>query len=257
MKVAIIGTGNAATVLGRKISNAGHEIVQVAGRKVEDAHALGNLLHCQVVYNTRYLTPFAELYIVAVSDTELPAVAARLKLHGKTIVHTAAAVSKDVLSQCSSNYGVLYPLQTLRKENSRIPPTPVLIDASNEETRKMLMNFADTWAENVSVATDEERLKLHVAAVFANNFANHLFAIVANYCKTENLKFSLLLPLIEETARTVQQNIPAQVQTGPAVRQDLATIEKHLQLLSAYPQMQQLYSMLNDSIIQFHQQHEQ
>lgn len=252
MKIVIIGTGNVATVLGKKILEAGHEIMQAAGRSFEKTNLLASQLNCNPVYNTRYLSLSADIYVVAVSDSSIHFVAAQLKLKDKIIVHTAAAVSKNVLETCSENFGVLYPLQTLIKEMPYLPPVPVLIDGNNETTKKVLTEFSLGWAENVQVADDEERLRLHIAAVFVNNFANYIFTIIEEYCKKEQLQFNLLYPLIEETITRLKINPPSGLQTGPAVREDYSTIAKHNEILTNYPELKKFYNLFTQSIISFY-----
>jgi predicted short-subunit dehydrogenase-like oxidoreductase (DUF2520 family) len=252
MKVIIIGTGNVATVLGKKILQAGHEIIQVAGRNFEKANELGGQLHCNVIYNVRYINLGADIYIIAVSDASIGVVAAQLKLQNHIVAHTAAAVSKDVLAKSSENFGVIYPLQTLVKEAASLPSIPALIDGNNETTKKTLTLFANDWAESVRVANDEERLKLHIAAIFANNFTNYLFTIVEQFCKKEQLKFNILLPLIEETIKRLKTHSPSGLQTGPAVRSDYETIEKHKEILKDHPELSGLYNLLTNSIINFY-----
>lgn len=249
MKVVIIGTGNVAAVLGKKIMEAGNEIIQVAGRNFERTNILASQLHSSAVYNMRYISLLADIYIVAVSDSSIDSVAAQLKLKDKIIVHTAAAVSKDVLAGSSKNFGVLYPLQTLVKEMPSIPSIPVLIDGNNEITKKTLTNFSMDWSEHVQLANDNERLKLHLAAVFVNNFTNYIFTVTEEYCIKEQLKFNLLYPLIEETITRLRTNSPVNLQTGPAAREDFATIAKHKEILTDHPNLNKLYNMLTESII--------
>lgn len=250
MKVVIIGTGNVATVLGKKIITTGNQVMQIVGRDFEKSNILASRLQTTPVYNTRYISLQADLYIIAVSDSSVPSVAGRLKLNDKMVVHTAAAVSKDVLAECSENYGVLYPLQTLVKEANLIPPIPVLVDGNNETTKKALAAFSSDWAERVQFANDETRLKLHVAAVFVNNFTNYIFTVAEEYCKKEQLKFNLLYPLIEETITRLKSQSPAILQTGPAARKDFQTIEKHKQMLKNQPEIQKLYDFLTDKILE-------
>lgn len=252
MKVVFIGTGNVATVLGRKISAAGNQILQVVGRNFEKTNLLAAQLQCEPVYNVRYITLSADIYIIAVSDSSVVAVAEKLKLKDKIVVHTAAAVSKNVLSGRSENFGVLYPLQTLIKEITVLPRVPVLIDANNKSTENSLTQFSSDWAESVQVANDEERLKLHVAAVFLNNFTSHIFTLLKEYCKKEQLKINILYPLIEETITRMKGNESFATQTGPAIRQDYSTLEKHAQILSYYPRLQKFYKLFTDSIIDFY-----
>lgn len=252
MKVIIIGTGNVATVLGKKILEAGHEIIQVAGRHAEKTNLLASQLGCKPVYTFQNINLSANIYIIAVSDSSIPAVAAQLQLNDKIIVHTAAAVSKNILAASSKNFGVLYPLQTLTKEMPYLPPVPVLVDGNNEATKKVLIKFSSGWAENVRFADDEERIKLHVAAVFVNNFTNFIFTVIEKYCKKEQLTFNLLYPLIEETIAKLKISHPSALQTGPAVREDFSTIAKHNQILTNYPELKNFYNLFTDSIVSFY-----
>jgi predicted short-subunit dehydrogenase-like oxidoreductase (DUF2520 family) len=191
----------------------------------------------------------ATLYLVAVADTALADLNNSFNLGNKLILHTAGSVSKDVLQNVSVNYGVLYPLQSLRKEMQYATDIPLLIDGNTEETITLIEDFAKTISINVSKANDEQRLKLHVAAVVVSNFTNHLYALAENFCKKENVDFTLLAPLIKETAERIQHASPADVQTGPAVRNDIFTIEKHLRILSDHPSLKYMYIKLTDSIM--------
>ncbi len=167
----------------------------------------------------------------------------------KLVLHKGGGVSKDILKITGNEYGVIYPLQSLRKEMNVIPPIPVLVDGSTIEAINLLQKFANEWASSVQVASDEQRLKLHVAAVVASNFTNHLYVLAEKFCKVEGVEFRMLLPLIEETASRLKEFLPLEVQTGPAVRNDVVTIEKHLHILNTHPQLYDLYMRLTESII--------
>jgi predicted short-subunit dehydrogenase-like oxidoreductase (DUF2520 family) len=249
MTVVIIGTGNVATVLGRKLMASGHRIVEVAGRNTAAVQALAADLSAVPVHDISIISSCADLYLIAVSDSAVKTVVDTLPLDGKTVVHTAAAVSITVLKEKTSNYGVLYPLQSLKKEVRQLPDIPFLIDASNETTLKLLEEVANSISNNVKRTNDSQLVKMHLAAVMVNNFTNHLFALADDYCRHEGLSFSLLLPLISETVNRLQKISPAAAQTGPAVRQDKVTIDRHLNLLQDYPELKQLYSQLTDSIL--------
>jgi predicted short-subunit dehydrogenase-like oxidoreductase (DUF2520 family) len=183
-----------------------------------------------------------------VSDIAVEEVMKELRLPEKTIVHTAASVSKNVLEKATQHFGVFYPLQSLKKEIDHLPEIPIIIDASDEATLNELDVLAHSISSKVVEANDEQRLKLHLAAIFCNNFVNHLYALAESYCKRENIDFNLLLPLIKETAERLEEIPPSQSQTGPAIRNDKATIEKHLAMLQSYPQLQKIYALLTESI---------
>ena len=248
MEIVIIGTGNTATVLGKKLKLAGHQILQVLGRNESATHELATLLSSKAINDYNKIDTGAELYLLAVSDDAIEDVSKSLPVKDKILVHTAGAVSKNVLNNASARYGVLYPLQSLRKEMEPLTEVPLHIDAGDEETLEKIHALAKSISTQVTVSGDEERLKLHVAAVFCNNFTNYMYTLAETYCKNENLAFDHLLPLIKETAYKLQYHLPSEMQTGPAMRGDQQTIQKHENLLSAYPAMQDVYRYLTRKI---------
>jgi predicted short-subunit dehydrogenase-like oxidoreductase (DUF2520 family) len=250
MNVVIIGAGNVATVLGRLMKGAGYQIVQVISRKMDTAQILADELHCGATNNFEAIDKTASLYIVAMSDAALNDLKENINVGDKVIVHTAGSVSKEVLKDVSTNYGVLYPLQSLRKENTGIHLNiPVLIDANNAYTLNVIETLANSIASPVMMANDEYRQKIHVAAVVVSNFVNHLYSLAYDFCSKENLDFKILLPLIEETASRLHQHSPNEMQTGPAVRKDIITLDKHLRLLTAHPRLRNIYLKITDSIM--------
>ena len=249
MKIVLIGSGNVATTLGRLIQRNNHQVIQVTSRNIENAKILGEELQAEYTDYNGTLDKTADLYIIAVSDMALQECVHHYNIHDKLIVHTAGSVSKDVLKNVSYNYGVLYPLQSLRKEMQVIPEIPFLIDGNNESVVKAVYEFALTLSPDVKVAGDEERLKLHAAAVIVSNFTNHLYAIAEDFCINEHVNFDLLKPLIMETAARIKHQSPNAVQTGPAVRKDIHTLDKHLKLLGNYPKLKITYMRLTDSIM--------
>jgi predicted short-subunit dehydrogenase-like oxidoreductase (DUF2520 family) len=249
MQIVIIGSGNVAAVLGRLCKQSGHHIVQIVSRNAHHAKILANEFNCPFTDYSGDMNKDAQLYLVAVADTALHELNNSFSLGNKLILHTAGSVAKDVLKNVSVNYGVLYPLQSLRKEMEYTNDIPLLIDGNTEETLTLIEDFAKTISSNVSKANDEQRLKLHVAAVVVSNFTNHLYKLAEDFCKKENVDFTLLAPLIKETAERIQHASPAAVQTGPAVRNDIFTIEKHLRLLAHHPQLKNIYIKLTDSIM--------
>ncbi|HRI20305.1 MAG TPA: DUF2520 domain-containing protein [Panacibacter sp.] len=254
MNVVLIGSGNVATVLGRLIKSAGHTITGIVSRNILHAQALANEFNAEANADFKKINANAGIYILAVSDTSINEVAVSLQLPDKLIVHTSGAVSKNILQNVSYNYGVLYPLQSLRKEAAHIPEIPLFVDGSSAAVTEQIKYFAESISASVSYADDIKRLKLHLCGVVVSNFTNHLYALTADYCKTECTDFSLLVPLIKEVANRTAGYEPKNMQTGPAVRGDMATIDKHLQLLTAYPQLQKIYLQFTESILQFHLQ---
>lgn len=253
MKVALVGSGNVATVLAKVIHNAGHEIVQVLGRNENHAKLLADKFNCS--YGSFKTTTYkdADIYLLAITDTALYHLDQYVQLDKKLVVHTAGSVSKEVLKNISSQYGIIYPLQSLIKTAEKLPEIPLLIDGSNEQIIATIQDFAKTLSGNVTVADDQERLKFHVAAVLVNNFTNHLFAMADEFCEKESIDFKKLYPLIDETVNRIKINSPGEVQTGPAIREDIYTLGKHLQILSAHPDLKYLYLKLSESILKLHQ----
>ena len=250
MKVVLVGSGNVASVLGRMIKRSGHSILRVISQDAEHARILADELGCRYGAIGESFNDHADLYIIAVKDEAIPAIKDHMHVDSRPVVHTAGSVSKNVLKGISSNYGVIYPLQSLRKEVEPSQLVPLLIDGNSTETITLLQDFAKTISPNVALASDEERLKMHVAAVVVSNFTNHLYALAEEYCKKEKVDFKLLAPLIEETAHRVAHASPALLQTGPAARKDKHTIEKHLALLEDDKQLQAIYKMLTESIME-------
>ncbi|GGH62614.1 putative short-subunit dehydrogenase-like oxidoreductase (DUF2520 family) [Filimonas zeae] len=249
MKIVLIGSGNVNTVLGRRMVKAGHSVLQVISRNLDNASKLAAELDATAADSMQYLNGDADLYMVSVSDTALPQVVEEVLLHEQLVVHTTGAAPLQILKNSSANYGVLYPLQSLRKNMDSEPVIPLFTDANTPEAEEVITRFAQSLSPITGHAGDAERLKLHVGAVLASNFTNFLYMQAEEFCKKENIGFEALLPLIQETAARLQHYSPASVQTGPAVRRDMVTIEKHLQVLKPYPELTDLYKHLTGAII--------
>jgi len=248
LKVSILGSGNVATVFGQRIKKAGHSVLQVYSRSAENAGQLADLLDAVPTSSMADINNAADIYIIALSDDAIANAAAELGNKKGLVLHTAGSVSMKVLQNTSAEYGILYPLQSLRKEKTDYHNIPLLIDGNTPKTLDYLSDFAKTISPLVQLADDAYRLKLHVAAVFVSNFTNHLYNLAAGYCEVENLNFELLKPLIMETAERLEDYHPNAVQTGPAKRKDITTMEKHVQMLAKYPEMQEIYGMMSGSI---------
>ena len=248
MEVVIVGTGNVAYGLGKKIKSSAHHLVQVVGRTPSHSARIGKALDVSFSTIADSMHREADLYIIAISDGALLNVGDWLNLERKLVVHTAGSVSKDVLSRVSKNYGVLYPLQSLKFGVELVPEIPFLVDGNTPDDLALIHDFASSISENVEVANDEGRLKLHVAAVVVNNFSNHLYALAEKFCLQEKLPFNLLQPLIRETATRISVLSPKDAQTGPAVRNDTSTIEKQMEILRSYPELKSVYELMTKSI---------
>jgi predicted short-subunit dehydrogenase-like oxidoreductase (DUF2520 family) len=189
----------------------------------------------------------ADIYIIAIPDDSIAAFSELLPLKNKLVVHTSGSVSMDALSE-RNRKGVFYPLQTFSKNREvNFNNIPICVEATEPRDLKLLMNLGKSLSEKVVEVNSEERSKLHLAAVFVNNFVNHLYAIGDDILGKNELSFDLLHPLIEETANKIKTLAPSKVQTGPARRGDQKTIEKHLHLLKEGPKSD-LYQQLTASI---------
>lgn len=248
MNIVILGSGNTATVLAKMMQVAGHSIVQVWSHNQQHAAELAKQVQSKAINTLQAIAADADLCVIAVSDKAISEVAAELKLKKKVLVHTAGSVSIEVLKNASPNYGVLYPLQSLRKEMTVLPAVPFLIDGNSDDIKALLKDFALSLSDKVEVANDEVRLQMHLAAVVASNFTNHLYALTEEFCQKRQLNFEMLHPLIQEVAFRLNQGHAIDMQTGPARRGDEETIQKHLQLLKADEHLHDLYQVLSESI---------
>jgi predicted short-subunit dehydrogenase-like oxidoreductase (DUF2520 family) len=254
MNITLVGSGNAATVLGRKCLAAGHAVHQVLSRNEQAASNLASLL-CSVTSGPlqQAILPNTDLILLTVPDHAIESTAAQLTVNDSAILlHVAGSVSIHVLRNYAKAYGVLYPLQTLRKEEIQaIPDIPLLIEANESGVLERVLAFAHSISNQVLEASEEERRNMHLAAVWINNFTNHMAAISRQFCKENELDFSILYPLLQETTRKILLGNPAEHQTGPAIRGDQTTLERHLSLLHQHPNWQELYRMLSHSIASF------
>lgn len=250
MNIVMLGSGNVATHLGKALQLAGHTILEVWSRTYENARILASSLQAEAVADVSEISRQADMYIISVSDDVIADVAALIPAKDKIIIHTSGSAGIEILKPYSSRYGVLYPLQTFsKKQDVDFKEIPLVLEGSSEEVELVLKEMALQLSFNVHFLNSDQRRILHLAAVFACNFTNHLYALADNLLKDHNLKFDLIRPLITETARKVQHNHPESVQTGPAIRNDKKTIDKHLELLRDHPELQEIYKLLSQSIV--------
>lgn len=252
MKIVFVGSGNTATVLGRLIKKSGHEVVQVVSRSLENAKTLANELNADYDVFTTPVLADADIYIIALQDHVLTTLDNYPGLKNKFVVHTAGSVSINVLEKCSDRFGVLYPLQTLSKFTDHIPEIPFMVDGNTADTLNTVMQFANTLSVTVTHANDKQRSSYHIAAIFAANFANHMYALAEIYCQGEHIEFKNILPLISEIDDKVRKYSPFLTQTGPAMRNDVFTISRHLEALSRYPELKYMYLKLTEDIVKLH-----
>lgn len=248
--VSIIGSGNVATGLGLALKNANVNISEVYSPTAENAKLLATKLNCISVNSIENLSDTSDLYLIAISDDEIVNLKNTLIIKQGIIAHTSGSQSINTLCKNTGSFGVFYPLQTMTKVS---PPNfkdiPVCIEASDEKTKAQLTDLAKKISNNVVSLTSDQRQYLHLTAVTVNNFTNLLYNHAHDVLREKNIDFSLLLPLIHETAIKVHNTTPKEAQTGPARRNDVVIINKHLKLLENYPDYRDLYSLLSKQLI--------
>ena len=240
-----------ATCLGVALQQAGWEIAQVYSRTEASASELAQRLQVPYVTSVEEVCKDADIYIVAVKDDALPALIPELtKDRYGLFVHTAGSVPMDVWEGHALYHGVLYPMQTFSKGKAvDFRSVSFFLEGDGVETLVQLRELACSLSGKVYDATSEQRAYLHMAAVFACNFANHMYALSARLLEKNGLPFEAMLPLIDETARKVHLMHPAHAQTGPSVRKDNQVMDKHLGMLAEEPELREIYKMISDSIV--------
>lgn len=244
LRTVIIGTGHVATHLFHAFYGANTvEVVQVVGRRESSLAKFAGAV--AVSHNFEQLAD-ADLYLIAVKDDAIAQVSAHLTHKKGLVAHTAGAMPMHCL--LPENRGVFYPLQTFTAgQPVDFATIPICLEAQNKASLGILQQLAATITEKVYEIDSEQRKKLHLAAVFVNNFTNHLYNIGETLCQQAHLPFDLLRPLILETAQKVQSLSPTQAQTGPARRGDQKSIQAHLSLL-ANPIHAELYKKISQAI---------
>jgi len=252
MKIVFLGSGNVATHLALAFKAAGQEILQVWSNTEANAQALAQRVGCVAISDLSTLDLGADLYVIAIKDEAIAELAAALPSVAGVVAHTSGATSIEALNS-HKHHGVFYPLQTFSKQkNIDLSDTPLCLEASDAETMSLLQDAAMLISTASFQVDSEKRKVLHLSAVFACNFSNHLYQLGYSIMQQHGLDFEILKPLIMETARKVQDAVPFDVQTGPAVRGDEETMANHLQLLEVRPDLQDIYKTLSESIKKTH-----
>lgn len=253
--IAIIGAGNLATHLSKALRNQGHNIVQVYSRTEKSAKTLSNILETEYASSPTQITLCADLYFVALKDSVFADVLGQVDFKNKLLVHCSGSLPLSILQNYSENTGVLYPLQTFSKSRELdFSKVPLFVEANSLKNEKTLVEIANSLSNTVSVLNSEKRKSLHISAVLACNFVNHMYTLAGEFLSSKDIPFDVLEPLIEETAQKVQDMNPKTAQTGPAVRFDENIINDHLNHLSVFPNTQELYKSISKSIFETHQE---
>lgn len=234
IKVTLIGQGNVSHHLARAFRQAENvKLVETVNSRKE--------------FSTGFLSN-SDVCIIAVSDNAIRKVASKIRPNSCLLVHTSGAVALNSLSE-ENRRGVFYPAQTLSKSKEiNFTQIPLCIEAESEKDLKLLRKLAELISGKVYEISSDQRRMMHLAAVFVNNFTNHIYHIATNICVDNDLPFDILKPLIAETADKINHLTPFEAQTGPARRNDTKTIKSHLELLKN-PDYKKIYSQLSESIL--------
>ena len=244
MQIVLIGSGNVAFHLAKAFSEAQIPISQIFGRNTTELQKISEQF--SIPFSTETLAD-ADLYIISVSDSSITEVSSLIKNKNVLVAHTSGSVSREALS---GNYrkSVFYPLQTFSKsKNLDYSKIPFFIDAEDENDEEILKNLASKISKNVMLANDEKRKYIHLTAVFACNFVNHLYARAKEISDSQGIPFDYFLPLIDETTQKIHELEPKLAQTGPAIRNDEKVLKLHESLLTDEEKLK-IYKTLNESI---------
>lgn len=256
--VSFIGSGNLAWHLAPALDNAGFIVKEV--HSLNPAHAeelTGRLYQAEVKATLDFSTSDSSIFIIATSDDAIESIAQEIILpEDAFLVHTSGSQPLSSLQfAATANTGVLYPLQTFSKiKKVDFKDIPIFIESNNSDTEQVLMLLARAISNKVSKIGSEERKALHVAAVFASNFTNHLLTLSKNLLEQNSLSFDLLKPLILETINKSLAVGPENAQTGPAKRGDLEILDKHLEFIKDDAALAEIYKVLSQHILDRYQE---
>lgn len=252
-RIVCIGAGNVACHLASALHESGYEISQVFSRTEQSARSLAGQVGGSHTTDPAAIDPTADVYLYAVTDSVLPELAARIVAPDALHLHTSGSTGMDVFARRARHYGVLYPLQTFSKSKPVcLPETNFFIEGNDDSARGKVRELASALSHHVQELDSTGRRRLHLAAVFACNFTNHLYEIAAELLAEAGIDFSVMLPLIDETTTKIKTLSPYEAQTGPAVRNDRNIIDKHLALLAAKRELATIYRLLTDDIHTIH-----
>jgi len=251
--ISFTGAGSVGSTLCREFFKNGYQIDLI----VSETEARGKILaeSCNSSWSNKPVFPVStDLIVVAVPDHRLISVLNSIKCSPRTIVaHTAGSFGINIFPEKLKKRGVFYPLQTFSLGRAvSFQNLPILIESSDDKIFTLLKKLAESTGAEVHRSEKEHRIMLHLAAVFVCNFTNHMLTEGKEVASKSGFSFNILKPLITETISKAMSLGPEKSQSGPAVRNDNNTIEKHLDLLSFSPELQQLYNEVTQSIISYY-----
>ena len=251
--IAVIGTGNLAWHLAPALENAGHIVTEVFGRNLDKAAKITSSLYAaEITDDLDFSESQAEIYIVSVSDQAIPEIADSIILpEDSLLVHTSGATPMDALAYSSASYiGTFYPLQSFTASREvNFGTIPILYESDDKRALRMLEVLARSISPSSYYIKSRDRQALHIAAVFASNFTNHMLRLSQEILERQGLDFEMLKPLVVEQISKSLETGPEASQTGPAVRGDLSTLDRHYQFLSYREQVAEIYKLISQDII--------
>lgn len=253
MKIVFLGSGNVATHMAKALKNAGNDIIQIYSRTYNHAQHLAIKVSAEPISSLNNINRKADLYIFSLNDDVLSSFIYEMPDTSGIWVHTAGSIPMSMFRERlnRNGYGVIYPLQTFSKERELdFSKISVFIEGDNIETKNSLLSLARQISDDVKFLDSKSRKYLHLSAVFANNFANHMFTLANEVLSESGIAFDALRPLIAETAAKVLKMEPIKAQTGPAIRLDEKVINKHLELIGD-DKIKEIYTILSKSINRF------
>jgi predicted short-subunit dehydrogenase-like oxidoreductase (DUF2520 family) len=249
LKIVMIGSGNLASHLSKAFYDKGHQICQVFSRNIAHAKILADQFDSEAISNLDHLIKFADLFVIAVSDNAIQNIINEVDFSNKSVIHTSGSIPISIFKNINGNYGVFYPFQTFTKgRDLDFRNIPICIEAINEPYKLFLNSLAGQLSTKIVNIDSEKRMMLHLSGIFANNFVNHLYALAEKLLKQAEIPFHILNELITETANKAIQTNPTHAQTGPAKRNDMEILKKHLDLLSSKPNFKQIYKLISNDI---------
>ena len=254
MNICILGSGNVATHLAQALDKVGEDVVAIYSKHIDHAAQLAKHMKDALATDALASLPKADAYIFALKDNALGEVVDAMKhLHiGEDAlwIHTAGSIPLSVFDGVKYS-AVMYPMQTFSKVRLiNFKEVPLFVEANNIESSYKIGALAKKLSDHVTWLDSDKRKYLHLSAVFANNFANHCQTLAFKLLESHGIDARTLLPLIDETSRKLHDMHPLQAQTGPAVRWDENVIHNQERLLDDLPDLQQVYTLLTQSIHQ-------
>lgn len=260
--ITLIGSGNVATWIAQRLQgNPRFPITQVFSRHLEHAQTLADLLNAEAIEDIRKLNPDNQIFIFALADKAYDEILPLLPFKLPLAFTTSGTVSCQCLKDYAEQYGVIYPLQTFTKSQDmrklEVPlclegpmqgPTLPSVGKTSSNSSQQMRDLARQLSPLCYEVSEEQRARMHVAAVFACNFSNAMYKIAYKLLKERNLPFEILLPVLRQTVRKVGEMSPAEAQTGPAARRDFNVMQAQLASLED-ERLREIYRMMSEVIM--------